>query len=94
MSYELQPTFHLSLSYRTQFPLGCAAPSLTRPPFSLNLTACAQLLYDAGCSGRIKCRCRGGGRISCLVPPEMLAGTGFSRDGGHGRVLFDIGYTI
>jgi len=36
----------------------------------------------------------GGGRISCLVPPEMLAGTGFSRDRGHGRVLFDISLVI
>jgi len=47
-----------------------------------------------GCGGRVKCRCRGGGRINYLVPPEMLAGTGFSRDRGHGRVLFDIGWVI
>jgi len=47
-----------------------------------------------GCGGRVKCRWRGGGRISCLVPPEMIAGTGFSRDYGHGRVLFGISYVI
>ena len=28
------------------------------------------------------------------MPPEMLAGTGFSRDYGHGRVLFDISLVI
>ena len=38
-----------------------------------------------GCGGRVKCRWQGSGRISCLVPPEMLAGTGFSRDYGRGR---------
>ena len=47
-----------------------------------------------GCGGRVKCRCRGGGRISSPVPSEMLAWTGFSRACGHGRVLFDISWVI